>query len=55
MSACISRQSKKHSWGGIMNPSLSTVNHSFTYPECAKCKQGKKVLAEYQKSKEKGG
>lgn len=47
--ACLSRQVKKHSWGGISNPRESKVNHTFTYPECAKCEQGKQILAEYQK------
>ena len=51
--ACINRQTKKHSWGGVLNPRRFKVNHSFTYPECAKCKQGKEILAEYQKSKRK--
>jgi len=52
--ACISRQVKKHSWGNVSNPRRSKVKHTFTYPECAECKQGKENLAEYQKLKEEG-
>lgn len=53
--ACLSRQKKKHSWGNQLNSRKSRVNHTFTYPECAKCKQGKQILAEYQKTRKKGG
>lgn len=53
--ACIARQEKKHSWGGSMNPREKNTNHTFTYPECARCKQGKEVLADYRKFQEKGG
>ena len=52
--ACIRRQLKKHSWGSVSNPRESKVNHTFTYPECAKCKEGKRILAEYRKSKQEG-
>lgn len=53
--ACISRQQKKHTWGSTSNYNQSKVNHTFTYPECAKCKQGKQILAAYRKFKQKGG
>jgi len=55
--ACVARQAKKHTWGGIANQEndQSNVNHTFTYPGCAKCKQGKEILAEYRKFMKKGG
>ena len=55
--SCIARQAKKHTWGGISNQEndQSNINHTFTYPECAKCKQGKQILADYRKSIKEGG
>ena len=48
--ACICRQIKKNNWGGYAsNNNQNKINYLFTYPECAKCKQGKYILAEYQK------
>ena len=53
VNACLSRQTKKHSWGGVLNARQSKVIHTFTYPECAKCEKGKQILVMYLKFKEK--
>lgn len=55
--ACIARQIKKHTWGGISSQKneKSMVYHTFTYPECTRCKQGKEILANYRESIKKGG
>ena len=53
--ACVARQIKKHTWGSTINPRENKKNHTFTYPECTNCKQGKEILKDYQKFKEKGG
>jgi len=53
--ACIQRQTKKHVWGGVtLKSQHQKTNHTLSHPECQGCKQGKEILEQYEKFKQKG-